>query len=65
MLPLASIFSPFESLSESIIKFFQGTIGLSWGLSIIALTFTSAWPSCPFRSPASARCDACRSSRRS
>jgi YidC/Oxa1 family membrane protein insertase len=40
MLPVASIFSPFENLSETIIKFFQGTIGLSWGLSIIALTFT-------------------------
>jgi YidC/Oxa1 family membrane protein insertase len=40
ILPLASIFSPFENLSESIIKFFQGTIGLPWGLAIIALTFT-------------------------
>ena len=40
LLPVASIFSPFENLAETIIKFFEGTIGLSWGLSIIALTFT-------------------------
>jgi YidC/Oxa1 family membrane protein insertase len=40
ILPLASIFQPFENLSETIIKFFEGTIGLSWGISIIALTFT-------------------------
>ena len=34
------IFQPFVDLAEAIIKFFQETIGLSWGLAIIALTFT-------------------------
>jgi YidC/Oxa1 family membrane protein insertase len=40
ILPLASIFQPFSNLAETIIKFFANTIGLSWGLSIIAMTFT-------------------------
>jgi YidC/Oxa1 family membrane protein insertase len=37
---LANIFQPFIDLAESIIKFFQDQVGLSWGLAIIALTFT-------------------------
>lgn len=40
MLVLANIVQPLENIAEAIIKFFQGTVGLSWGLSIIALTFT-------------------------
>ena len=40
MLLLANIFQPLIDVADHIIKFFQGTIGLSWGLSIIALTFT-------------------------
>lgn len=34
------IFQPFVDLAEAIIKFFANTIGLSWGLAIIALTLT-------------------------
>jgi YidC/Oxa1 family membrane protein insertase len=40
LLPLANILQPLLDATDGIIKFFQGTIGLSWGLSIIALTFT-------------------------
>jgi YidC/Oxa1 family membrane protein insertase len=42
MAPLAVIFpiNVLEDLAESIIKFFQSDVGLSWGLAIIALTFT-------------------------
>lgn len=34
------IFQPFVNLAEAIIKFFADTVGLSWGLSIVALTLT-------------------------
>ncbi len=34
------IFQPFVDLAEAIIKFFQEQVGLSWGLAIVALTFT-------------------------
>jgi YidC/Oxa1 family membrane protein insertase len=34
------IFQPFVDLAEAIIKFFQEQVGLSWGMAIIALTFT-------------------------
>lgn len=40
MLLLANIIQPLQDAAESIIKFFHDSIGLSWGLSIIALTFT-------------------------
>jgi len=35
----AFIFQPFEDAAEAVINFFQSDVGLSWGLSIIALTF--------------------------
>jgi YidC/Oxa1 family membrane protein insertase len=34
------IFQPFVDLADAIIGFFEGTMGLSWGLAIVALTFT-------------------------
>jgi YidC/Oxa1 family membrane protein insertase len=34
------IFQPFVDLAEAVIKFFQEQVGLSWGMAIIALTFT-------------------------
>jgi YidC/Oxa1 family membrane protein insertase len=40
MLELANIFQPFVNVAESIIKFFQEQVGLSWGLAIVALTIT-------------------------
>jgi YidC/Oxa1 family membrane protein insertase len=40
MTTLANIVQPFEDLAESIITFFQDQAGLSWGLAIVALTFT-------------------------
>jgi YidC/Oxa1 family membrane protein insertase len=40
MLELANIFQPFVDLAETIIDFFQEQVGLSWGLAIVALTFT-------------------------
>ena len=39
MLVFANIVQPLVDLAESIIKFFQENIGLSWGMSIVALTF--------------------------
>ena len=39
MLLVANIVQPLVDLAEGIIKFFQEDIGLSWGLSIVALTF--------------------------
>jgi YidC/Oxa1 family membrane protein insertase len=39
MFLVADILQPLEDLAESIITFFQEDVGLSWGLSIIALTF--------------------------
>jgi YidC/Oxa1 family membrane protein insertase len=40
MLELANIIQPFEDLAEAVIDFFQENVGLSWGLAIVALTFT-------------------------
>jgi YidC/Oxa1 family membrane protein insertase len=40
LLPLANILQPLLDAVEAIIKFFHNTVGLSWGLSIIALTIT-------------------------
>src|SRR5688572_24057701 len=34
------IFQPFVDLADAIIGFFEGTIGVSWGVAIIGLTFT-------------------------
>jgi YidC/Oxa1 family membrane protein insertase len=40
VLAVLVIFQPFVDLAEAIIKFFAETVGLSWGLSIVALTLT-------------------------
>jgi YidC/Oxa1 family membrane protein insertase len=40
MLLIANIFQPLVNLAESIIKFFQEDVGLSWGMAIVALTLT-------------------------
>jgi YidC/Oxa1 family membrane protein insertase len=37
-LPLANIFQPIINVFEQVLLFFHNTIGLGWGLSIIALT---------------------------
>jgi len=37
---LANIVQPFVDAAEAVIKFFHNQAGFSWGLSIIALTFT-------------------------
>jgi YidC/Oxa1 family membrane protein insertase len=37
---LLVIFQPFEHLAEAIIKFFEGTLGVGWGLAIVLLTLT-------------------------
>jgi|tagenome__1003787_1003787.scaffolds.fasta_scaffold20980207_6 YidC/Oxa1 family membrane protein insertase len=39
ILPLASILSPLISFCEGIMKFWHNTVGMSWGLSIVFLTF--------------------------
>ena len=39
-LAILVIFQPFEDLAEAIIKFFEGTIGVGWGLAIVMLTLT-------------------------
>jgi YidC/Oxa1 family membrane protein insertase len=39
ILPLASILSPLISFCEGIMKFWHNTVGFSWGLSIVFLTF--------------------------
>ncbi|UJA21767.1 YidC/Oxa1 family membrane protein insertase [Thermoleophilia bacterium SCSIO 60948] len=39
MIVLANILQPFIDAAEAVIKFFQSDVGLSWGLSIVALTF--------------------------
>jgi YidC/Oxa1 family membrane protein insertase len=38
-LPLANVLQPLIDFSEGIMKFFHDEVGLSWGLSIIFLTF--------------------------
>lgn len=39
MIVVANILQPFIDAAEAVIKFFQTDVGLSWGLSIVALTF--------------------------
>jgi YidC/Oxa1 family membrane protein insertase len=39
ILPLASILQPLIDVANSVINFIHDNVGLSWGLSIIALTF--------------------------
>ena len=39
ILPLANILQPLEDLADVVIKFVHDDVGVSWGLSIIALTF--------------------------
>ena len=39
MLPLANVLQPLIDFSEGIMKFFHDSMGFSWGLSIIFLTF--------------------------
>src|SRR3954454_10912849 len=39
ILPLASILSPLISFCEGIMKFWHNTVGMSWGLAIVFLTF--------------------------
>jgi YidC/Oxa1 family membrane protein insertase len=34
------IFQPFVDLADAIINFFEGTLGVSWGVAIVGLTFT-------------------------
>src|SRR5215208_2766414 len=40
MFVLANIVQPIVDLAEAIIDFFADNIGMSWGLAIVALTFT-------------------------
>jgi YidC/Oxa1 family membrane protein insertase len=39
VIPLANIFQPLIDAAEAVILFFHDTVGLSWGLAIVALTF--------------------------
>jgi YidC/Oxa1 family membrane protein insertase len=34
------LFQPFVDLADAIINFFEGTLGVSWGVAIVGLTFT-------------------------
>lgn len=38
MIVMANILQPFIDAAEAVIKFFQSDVGMSWGLSIVALT---------------------------
>ena len=38
-LPVATVLQPLIDFTEAIMKFFHDDVGLSWGLSIIFLTF--------------------------
>ena len=38
MLVTANIFQPLIDVFEAVIKFFHGTIGVPWGMSIVLLT---------------------------
>ena len=40
ILPLANILQPLIDVADAIIKFFHDNVGFSWGVAIIALTFT-------------------------
>lgn len=40
ILPIANILQPLIDVADVVIKFFHDNVGLSWGLAIIALTFT-------------------------
>lgn len=39
MIPAANILQPLIDVANEVLKFFHDSVGLSWGLSIIALTF--------------------------
>ncbi len=39
-LAIIPVIKQLVDLADAIIKFFQGTVGLSWGMAIVALTFT-------------------------
>ena len=41
LLPLAHILQPLIDIAESVLKFFHDDVGLSWGLSIVGLTFVT------------------------
>ena len=41
MIPLANIFQPLIDVADSVIVFFHDNVGLSWGLSIVALTIVT------------------------
>ena len=41
---LANIFQPLIDVANAVLLFFHDTIGLSWGLSIIGLTFLTRAP---------------------
>lgn len=41
MLPVANILQPLIDAAEAVILFFHDNVGLSWGLAIVALTFTT------------------------
>jgi YidC/Oxa1 family membrane protein insertase len=38
LIPAASILQPIEDAAEAVLDFFHGSVGLSWGTSIIAMT---------------------------
>ena len=38
MIPVADILAPIENAAEAVLNFFHDNVGLSWGMSIIALT---------------------------
>jgi YidC/Oxa1 family membrane protein insertase len=41
ILPVAHIFQPLIDVAETVLKFFHDDVGLSWGLSIVFLTFAT------------------------
>ncbi|HYU60863.1 MAG TPA: YidC/Oxa1 family membrane protein insertase [Solirubrobacterales bacterium] len=41
ILPLAHIFQPLIDAAEAVLKFFHDDVGVSWGLSIVLLTFVT------------------------
>ena len=59
------IFQPFVDLADAIIGFFEETVGLSWGMAIVALTFTVRLLTLPLSLTGSGRCGGCSWSRRS
>ena len=43
MIPEANILQPLIDIANSVLKFFHDNAGLSWGMSIIALTVEPRW----------------------